>query len=94
MTKAELVTRMAQAAELTKRQAERTLHAFLSSVQEALSTGARVTIIGMGTFAVQSRAAHKRRHPRTGLEIIAPARNPRSGRGNAYGSQSERVQCG
>jgi len=74
MTKAELVTRMAQAEELTKRQAEKTLRAFLSNVQEALSTGERVTVVGMGTFAVQSRAAHRGRHPRTGLEIIIPAR--------------------
>ncbi len=74
MTRAELVTRMAQAAELTKRQAEKTLRAFLSSVQEALSTGQRVTVVGMGAFAVHSRGAHRGRHPRSGLEIIVPAR--------------------
>jgi DNA-binding protein HU-beta len=74
MRKAELVTRMAQAAKLTKRQAEKTLHAFLNAAQEALSTGERVTVVGIGTFAVQSRAAHRRRHSRTGVEIIVPAR--------------------
>jgi nucleoid DNA-binding protein len=60
MTRAELVTRMAQAAELTKRQAEKTLRAFLSSVQEALSTGQRVTVVGMGRHGDVCRALSRR----------------------------------
>ena len=74
MKKADLVTRMAQAAEITKQQAEKTLGAFLANIQGALSNGEHVTLVGFGTFSVQSHAARKGRHPRTGQELFIPAR--------------------
>ncbi len=73
MTKAELVARMAEDAALTKRQAEKVLHAIIGSVQEALRQGDHVTLVGFGTFAVRARAARKGRNPRTGQEMWIPA---------------------
>ena len=73
MTKAELVRRMAQEASLTKRQAERVVQAFLTSIQVALSRGEPVTVVGFGTFSVRTRAGRKGRNPRTGQELMIPA---------------------
>jgi DNA-binding protein HU-beta len=74
MTKAEIVTRMAQEANLTKRQAERVVQAFLTSIQVALSRREPVTVVGFGTFSVLTRAGRKGRNPRTGQELMIPAR--------------------
>jgi DNA-binding protein HU-beta len=74
MTKPGLVARMAQKAELTKRQAEKVVEAFLESIQTALSRGEPVTVVGFGRFSVLARAARKGCNPRTGQEIVIPAR--------------------
>ena len=73
MNKAELVRRMAQAADLTPTQAARALAAVLEGIQVALSRRERVIIKGLGTFRVRSRASRKGRHPRTGHEFAIPA---------------------
>ena len=73
MNRADLITRMAKDAELTKRQAEKALNALVDSVQEALSKGDSVTLVVFGTFTVMSRAARKGRNPQTGREIFIPA---------------------
>ena len=70
MNRADLVTRISKDADLTKRQAEKALNALVDSVQEALSKGDSVTLVGFGTFTVMSRAARKGRNPQTGREIF------------------------
>jgi DNA-binding protein HU-beta len=64
---------VAKDAEITKKQAEKALNALVDSVQEALSKGDSVTLVGFGTFSVMSRAARKGRNPQTGREIFIPA---------------------
>jgi DNA-binding protein HU-beta len=73
MNRADLVTRISQDADITKREAEKALNALVDSVQEALSKGDSVTLVGFGTFSVMSRAARKGRNPQTGREIFIPA---------------------
>jgi DNA-binding protein HU-beta len=73
MNRADLVTRISKDAEITKQQAEKALNALVDSVQEALSKGDSVTLVGFGTFTVMSRAARKGRNPQTGREIFIPA---------------------
>lgn len=73
MNRADLVTRVAKDAEITKKQAEKALNSLVDSVQEALSKGDSVTLVGFGTFSVMSRAARKGRNPQTGREIFIPA---------------------
>lgn len=73
MNKADLVVRIAKEVEITKRQAEKTLDVLMDSVQEALTKGDSVTLVGFGTFSVMSRAARKGRNPQTGREIFIPA---------------------
>jgi DNA-binding protein HU-beta len=74
MTKAELVARMAQEAEVTKRQAEQVVEAFVDSIQTALSRGESLSLVGFGRFSVLTRAGRKGRNPRTGEDIMIPAR--------------------
>ena len=48
MNKAELITSMAEKSQLTKKDAESALKAFIDSVQEALENGDKVQLIGFG----------------------------------------------
>src|ERR687888_2335213 len=88
MTKAELVARIAQAAEVTKRQAEQVVDTFLESIQTALNRGESLTLVGFGTFSVLARACRKGRNPRTGQDIMIPARK------TAKFSAGERIRQG
>jgi DNA-binding protein HU-beta len=84
MNKADLVTRIAKDAEITKRQAGKALDALVDGVQEALIRGDSITLAGFGTFSVMPRSARKGRNPRTGQEIFIPANktpNFRAGKG-------------
>ncbi len=73
MTKAELVEKIAAKAGMTKTAAEKSLNAFLASVQNTLLADGKLTLTGFGTFAVEKRKARKGRNPRTGTAINIPA---------------------
>ena len=51
MNKGELVESIASVAQLSKTDAEGALNAFISSVQNAVAEGDKVTLPGFGTFA-------------------------------------------
>lgn len=74
MTKAELVSKMAEGAGITKAAASKALDAFIDAVTQALKKEEKVTLVGFGTFSVAKRKARKGRNPRTGKEIKIPAR--------------------
>ena len=73
MNKQELVTKMAEKTQLTKKDTEAVLKAFIDSVQEALVNGEKVQLIGFGTFETRERAAREGRNPRTKETITIPA---------------------
>lgn len=73
MNKNELVSQVAEKAGLTKRDSERALNAFMQAVEEALSRGDRVSLVGFGTFEVRERKARVGRNPQTGQSIRIPA---------------------
>ena len=73
MNKAELITSMAEKSQLTKKDAETALKAFIDSVQEALENGEKVQLVGFGTFETRERAAREGRNPRTKETINIPA---------------------
>ena len=73
MTKAELVSAIAEKTELTKKDSEKALAAVLDSITEALKKDEKVSLVGFGTFEVRSRAARKGINPRTGNEISIEA---------------------
>ena len=64
MNKAELVSKMADKSELTKKEVEKALNAFMEVVQEALVNEDKVQLVGFGTFETRARAARKGRNPR------------------------------
>lgn len=70
MNKAELVASMAEKSNLTKKDAESALNAFMKSVEEALTGGEKVQLVGFGTFEVRERKAREGRNPRNPEEVI------------------------
>jgi DNA-binding protein HU-beta len=73
LNKTELVSAVAEKAEMTKKDAEKALSAVLCSIEEALVSGDRVQLVGFGTFEVRPRAARTGRNPATGEQIQIPA---------------------
>ena len=73
MNKSELIVAMAQKAELSKKDAEKALGAFVEAVTETLKAGDKVQLVGFGTFESKERPARTARNPRTGepIEIAA-----------------------
>ena len=69
MNKSELIASMAEKANLTKKDAEVALKAFIESVEETLEKGDKVQLVGFGTFETRERAARDGRNPRT-KEVI------------------------
>lgn len=75
MNKTELIEKMAQKCELTKKDTEKALNAFIDSVIEAVAAKDKVQLIGFGTFELRRREARDGRDPRTGAVIKIPASN-------------------
>ena len=73
MNKTELVAAMAEQTNLSKKDAEAALKAFIDVVSEELKKGEKVQLVGFGTFEVSERAAREGRNPQKGetMEIKA-----------------------
>ena len=65
MTKTELISSVAQKADLTKKDAETAVNAILSSITDALVGGEKVSIVGFGTFEVRDRKEKQVINPQT-----------------------------
>ncbi len=77
MNKQELISAIAENANLSKKDAEAALSAFVGAVQGALKKGDKVQLVGFGSFEVRERAARTGRNPQTGAEMkIAAAKVP------------------
>ncbi len=74
MNKAQLIDAMAADAGITKAQAKKALDSFINNVEKTLKKGGKVTLIGFGTFSVQTRKAREGRNPATGAKIKIPAK--------------------
>lgn len=84
MNKQELISAIAENANLTKKDAEAALTAFISAVEDALKKGDKVQLVGFGSFEVRERAARTGRNPQSGEEMkIEAAKVPafKAGRG-------------
>ncbi|MGX7029937.1 HU family DNA-binding protein [Vagococcus zengguangii] len=71
--KAELIEKVVEKTNLTKKDATAAVDAVFSSVQDFLAEGEKVQVIGFGNFEVRDRAERKGRNPQTGEEISIPA---------------------
>ncbi|MDQ6651564.1 MAG: integration host factor subunit beta [Acidobacteriota bacterium] len=74
MTKAELVEDVAEAAELTKKDAERLVEIVFESIIETLNQGEKIELRGFGSFRVRERGARRGRNPKTGDPVSIPAK--------------------
>lgn len=73
MNKTELIASVAQRAELTKKDAEKSVKAVFDILSEELKAGNKVQVIGFGTFEVRERAARDGHNPKTKEVIKIPA---------------------
>ncbi|WP_409288972.1 HU family DNA-binding protein [Peribacillus sp. SCS-26] len=69
MNKTDLINAVAEASELSKKDATKAVDAVFDSISDALKSGDKVQLIGFGNFEVRERAARKGRNPQTGEEI-------------------------
>ena len=84
MNKSELVAAMAAKTELSKKDSEKALKAFIEVVTEELKKGDKVQLVGFGTFEVAKRAAREGRNPQTGKSMkIAASKAPKFKAGKA-----------
>ena len=84
MNKTELVAAMAEQAELSKKDSEKALKAFIDVVTEELKKGEKIQLVGFGTFEVTERAAREGRNPLTGEKMqIKASKAPKFKAGKA-----------
>lgn len=77
MNKTDLINEVAEASELSKKDATKAVDALFDAIQGALAKGDKVQLIGFGNFEVRERSARKGRNPQTGEEIeIAASKVP------------------
>lgn len=77
MTKAELVAKIAEKADLTKKDSEIALGAVVEAISEALAAGDKVQLTGFGTFEVRERKEREGINPATKKPIkIAATKVP------------------
>ena len=74
MNKAELIAAIADKANLTKKDSEGALNAFIETVTTSLKKGDKVGLVGFGTFEVRTRAAREGINPQTKKAIKIPAK--------------------
>ena len=83
MTKQEFVDRVADKAQLSKRDAGKAVDAFLEAITETLRGGGDVSFTGFGKFSTSNRAARQGVNPRTGERVqIAASRVPKFSAGS------------
>lgn len=73
MTKAELISAVAEKTELTKKDSDKAVTAVIETITDALVQGDKVSLVGFGTFEVKDRAARQGINPRTKEPMPIPA---------------------
>ncbi|MCA1021627.1 HU family DNA-binding protein [Halobacillus litoralis] len=77
MNKKELVAKVSEKSDLTKKASTEVVDAVLETILEKLSEGEKVRLDKFGNFEVRERAARKGRNPQTGEELeIAATKVP------------------
>ena len=73
MNKGELVDKVADKAEVTKKQAAAVITAAVEAIMETVSSGDKVTLVGFGSFERRDRKEREGRNPKTGETMVIPA---------------------
>jgi integration host factor subunit beta len=76
MTKADLVEKVAQQVNLTKKDTEVVVDTIFDSISQALAaeSDSKVELRGFGSFRVRRRRARQGRNPQTGHPVEVPAK--------------------
>ncbi len=74
MNKAQLIDAIVAESGVSKADAGKALEGFTKSVTAALQNGDRVSLVGFGSFSVDSRDARMGRNPATGEQIQIAAK--------------------
>ena len=74
MTKAQLVTKLAEAGGVSRKQGDEILDCLVEIVQKSVKKGESVKIPGLGIFRLRKMKARMGRNPQTGEPIKIPAR--------------------
>jgi len=72
VTKADLISAVAENVDLKKKDVERVVNSVFSTIEAALAKGDKVQLVGFGTFLVRRRPARVGRNPQTGEDINIP----------------------
>ena len=84
MNKTELIAAMAENGDLSRKDAEAALKAFVEVVTDAMKKDDKVQLVGFGTFEVAERPEREGRNPQTGETMkIKASRNPKFKPGKA-----------
>jgi DNA-binding protein HU-beta len=75
MNKQEFIDHIANQNGCTKKEAEKAIDMFTSSVIEVLGNGKEISLIGFGNFSVSKVEAREGRNPRTGESLNIAAYN-------------------
>ena len=73
MNKTELVAAIAEKAELSKKDSEKALKAFVDVVTAELKKEENIQLVGFGTFEVRERAERMGRNPQSGETMLIGA---------------------
>jgi len=73
MNKTELITEVAKETDSTKKDAKVIVDTVFEVIQNELTEGNDVSILGFGNFKVKERSARKGRNPQTNEELTIPA---------------------
>lgn len=73
MNKTELIAAVAEAAGLSKKDADSAVNATIDSIINAVANGDKVQLIGFGTFEPRQRSEKTGRNPKTKEVITIPA---------------------
>lgn len=78
MNKQDLVSYIADKADLPKIKAQAAIEAMVEGIEFTLRRGGKVSLVGFGTFSISERAATTGRNPRTGEAIeIKASKQPK-----------------
>ena len=85
MNRTELVDAIAVKADISKKDADAAVKAFIEVVSDELQNKGKVQLVGFGTFEARKRAAREGVNPATGAKIkIAASKTPVFKAGKAF----------
>ena len=70
MKKADLIDKIADKVELSKKQTEEVVNEFIETIKESLMAGEDVKLIGFGNFEIKEQAERQARDPRDPNKVI------------------------